>query len=49
MIIFGGRNENYLNDMFEYDFVTNFWKKILFKKEKIPIGRYGHTSGNIII
>jgi N-acetylneuraminic acid mutarotase len=42
MIIFGGKNDSYLSDVYEYDVETSIWTQVDPFGET-PTPRYGHS------
>ena len=52
-ILFGGLSSGYLNDMWEFNFTNNKWKKIKIKPDNdVPVPRYSHTTdlvGNYLV
>ncbi|KAG2383107.1 hypothetical protein C9374_004444 [Naegleria lovaniensis] len=44
MIIFGGKSNGFLNDVWSFDFTESRWRKLQCKNSEIISPRYGHTS-----
>eukprot|EP01130_Rhizamoeba_saxonica_P007493 TRINITY_DN3031_c2_g1_i3.p1 TRINITY_DN3031_c2_g1~~TRINITY_DN3031_c2_g1_i3.p1 ORF type:complete len:441 (-),score=87.87 TRINITY_DN3031_c2_g1_i3:47-1369(-) len=43
MYIFGGKNNGFLNDFWQYNFADKEWSEVSVNSGRLPSGRYGHT------